>query len=41
MNDIKRGTIVTRKSYNDDILFKVEEIINTTILVITGHESIY
>ena len=30
MKDIKKGTIVTRKSYNDDILFRVEEIINTT-----------
>ena len=30
MNDIKKGTIVTRKSYNDDILFRVEQIINTT-----------
>ncbi len=29
MKDIKKGTIVTRKSYNDDILFRVEEIINT------------
>lgn len=30
MKDIKKGTIVTRKSYNDDILFRVEEIMNTT-----------
>lgn len=30
MKDIKKGTIVTRKSYNDDILFRVEELLNTT-----------
>lgn len=29
MNDIKKGTIVSRKSYKDDILFRVEDIINT------------
>lgn len=29
MSNIKKGTIVSRKSYQDDILFKVEDIINT------------
>ncbi len=29
MNDIKKGTIVSRKSYQDDILFRVEDIIST------------
>lgn len=29
MKDIKKGTIVSRKSYNDDILFRIEDIINT------------
>ena len=29
MNDIKKGTIVSRKSYENDILFRVEDIINT------------
>lgn len=29
MNDIKKGTIVSRKSYDNDILFRVEDIINT------------
>ena len=29
MNDIRKGTIVSRKSYENDILFRVEDIINT------------
>ncbi len=29
MNNIKKGTIVSRKSYENDILFRVEDIINT------------
>ena len=29
MSNIKKGTIVSRKSYQYDILFKVEDIINT------------
>ena len=29
MNDIRKGTIVTRKSYENDILFRVEDIVNT------------
>lgn len=30
MNDLKKGTIVSRKSYNDDILFNIENIITTS-----------
>lgn len=29
MKDIRKGTIVSRKSYNDDILFRIEDIIDT------------
>ena len=30
MSDIRKGTIVSRKSYNDDILFRIEDIVNTS-----------
>lgn len=29
MKDLKKGTIVSRKSYNNDILFNIEDIITT------------
>ena len=39
MKDIKRGDSVTRNSYNNDIIFKVDKIItsnNTKVAILKG-----
>lgn len=36
MNKIKKGDVVARKSYNKDIIFIVDRIINNKIVILTG-----
>ena len=36
MNNIKKGDIVARKSYNKDVIFIVDLIINNKIAILTG-----
>lgn len=36
MNKIKKGDVVARKSYNKDIIFVVDRIINNKIVILTG-----
>ena len=36
MNNIKKGDIVARKSYNKDVIFVVDMVINNKIAILTG-----
>ena len=36
LNNVKKGDIVARKSYNKDVIFVVDMVINNTIAILTG-----
>ena len=36
LNNVKKGDVVTRKSYNNDVIFIVDLVINNKIAILTG-----